>query len=96
MNDDSQQEDRMEEQTRARAYQLWLEEGQPEGRADVHWDMAREIVAQQENYLATTKPIGEAGPVEESLVALDNQGEFPTLTDQGEMETPRKGTPPRR
>ncbi|MEP9369081.1 DUF2934 domain-containing protein [Xanthobacter sp. VNH20] len=83
--------DEEQDKIREKAYQIWLDEGRPEGREAVHWDMARELVAQQENYLSTTKPVGDAQEqVEESTIALDNQGEFPTLTDQGEMEPPRK------
>ncbi|OYX69471.1 MAG: hypothetical protein B7Y95_18210 [Rhizobiales bacterium 32-66-11] len=88
--------DTEQDKIRHKAYQIWQEEGCPEGRSDVHWDMARELVAQQENYLSTTKPVGDGEPsVEDSTVALDNQGEFPTLTDQGEMEAPRKLQPRR-
>lgn len=34
-----------EERVRARAYQIWLEEGRPEGRADIHWQRAVESLA---------------------------------------------------
>ncbi|HQS08998.1 MAG: hypothetical protein B7Y12_11040 [Rhizobiales bacterium 24-66-13] len=88
--------DEEQDKIRQKAYQIWQEEGCPEGRSDVHWDMARELVAQQENYLSTTKPVGDAeGRAEDSTIALDNQGDFPTLTDQGEMEAPRKVRPRR-
>jgi hypothetical protein len=30
-----------EEHVRHQAYMLWLEEGQPEGKADEHWHRAR-------------------------------------------------------
>lgn len=33
-----------EEHIRSHAYALWLEEGQPEGRADEHWHRARDAV----------------------------------------------------
>lgn len=33
-----------EQLIRERAYQLWLAEGCPEGRADFHWHVAREQV----------------------------------------------------
>jgi hypothetical protein len=35
----------LEQRIRERAYSIWLEEGSPEGRADVHWDLATELVA---------------------------------------------------
>ncbi len=80
-----------EERIRARAYRLWQEEGCPEGRAEVHWDKASELVAIEESYKDTLKPHpGEAyaesptGEPVEPLLAVRNLGEFPTLTDQGE------------
>lgn len=69
--------DEREERLRKRAHQLWEEEGRPDGRAEMHWVQAREIVALEE---------GHPEPIE----ALANLGEFPTLTDQGEMEIPHR------
>ena len=43
------------ERIRQRAYQIWLEEGRPEGREAVHWDMARELVAIEDAQKATAK-----------------------------------------
>lgn len=40
-------EDR-EQRIRTKAFYIWLEEGCPEGRAQVHWDMATELVAIEE------------------------------------------------
>lgn len=82
-----------------RAYQLWIDEGMPDGRADAHWDLASELVAIEENPDLMLKPnplqpgeeIYPDGPGE-SLEVMDNLGEFPTLTDQGEEQT----TPARR
>ena len=92
MADDSAQQDREhEEKVRERAYRLWQEEGCPEGRADVHWDQARELVAIEENYRSTLKPNpteqfenSPTGEPVEPIEAVRNLGEFPTLTDQGE------------
>ena len=79
-----------------RAYNIWQQEGCPPGRSQVHWEMARELVAIEDNQSLATKPnplvddirrdplTGE--PVE-TLEAVANQGEFPTLTDQGERQT---------
>jgi Protein of unknown function (DUF2934) len=86
-----------EERIRERAYRLWLEEGQPEGKASEHWERARELLALEsdpeegkesldEGY-NKTGPWGE--PVEEASI-LENLGEFPTTTDQGEQEPPKK------
>jgi hypothetical protein len=83
--------DDFEERVRRRAYRLWQEEGCPEGRADAHWDMACELVAIEDNQKLTLKPIsagthGPAGEPIEPLEAVENVGEFPTLTDQGEEQ----------
>jgi len=51
-------EDDREQRIRSKAYQIWLNEGCPEGRAEAHWDMATELVAIEENYALTF----EAGP----------------------------------
>src|SRR5262245_12113875 len=79
-----------------RAYRLWVEEGCPEGRQELHWDKARELVAIEQNQKQTTKPVthqqGVAGEPVEPIEAVENAGEFPTLTDQGEQQ----GMPKRR
>lgn len=79
-----------EERVRRRAYRLSQEEGCPEGRANAHWDLARELVAIEENQKLTTHKLGPEGsnerrgePVEQTD-PVRNEGEFPTLTDQGE------------
>jgi hypothetical protein len=85
--------DDYEERVRKRAYRIWIDEGCPEGREKLHWEMARELVAIEENYEATLQPAPAAGeetssgePVE-PIEAVENLGEFPTLTDQGEERT---------
>jgi large subunit ribosomal protein L21 len=37
----------VEEAIRARAYQFWLEEGRPHGRADIHWQRALASLTEQ-------------------------------------------------
>jgi len=88
----------LEQRIRDRAYQIWLDEGCPEGRADAHWDMASELIAIQDNHKLTLKPLRDAQHVGsraepvEPLLSVENAGEFPTLTDQGEENTyPRRG-----
>ncbi len=84
--------DDYEKRVRQKAYSLWEQEGRPEGREDAHWDMARELVAIEDNQMLATKPIvgptgvGEAGEPIEPIEAIENSGEFPTLTDQGEEQ----------
>lgn len=82
-----------EKRVRDRAYKLWQEEGCPEGRADVHWDKARELVAIEENIDLTLKPLprpadfGNYGEPVEPLGPAENTGETPTIVDQGEEQT---------
>ena len=86
-----------EDRIRERAYRLWIEEGRPEGKESEHWERARELLAlesdpdegTQEPDEGYNKPGPWGEPVEEASI-LENQGEFPTVTDQGEQETPKK------
>jgi hypothetical protein len=63
--------------------------------------MARELIAIEENQKLATKPVpSDAGPTGEPIEpieAVENAGEFPTMTDQGEERAyphrrPRKTT----
>jgi hypothetical protein len=91
MSRDEEQE--LLERIRLRAYRLWEQEGRPEGRSDVHWDQASELVAIEDNQRLTTRPapasesLGPTGEPVEPIQAVENLGEFPTLTDQGEERT---------
>src|SRR4051812_33977246 len=83
-----------EARIRARAHQIWEEEGRPEGRAQEHWDKARELIAVEDNQGLATRPNPVVGGGElatgtepvEPLLAVENQGEFPNLADQGEEQ----------
>jgi hypothetical protein len=86
MPDDLASPEDDEERIRAKAYALWQSEGEPHGRADAHWTMAREMVATEDSLQSTLLPIGGTDEAEPAI-ALSNQGEFPGLADQGE-ETP--------
>jgi hypothetical protein len=85
--------DDFEERVRQRAYRLWRDEGCPEGRSDVHWEKARELVAIEENLDLTLKPIPDPGSIGpygepvEPIEAAENMGDTPTLVDQGEERT---------
>jgi hypothetical protein len=76
----------LERRIRERAYQIWLEEGQPRGREKEHWELAKFAIAQKDG-LATTL-VSPVMPGSEPIEALINQGEFPTLVDQGEGQAP--------
>jgi hypothetical protein len=66
----------------------------PEGREKDHWGIAIELVAIEDGQQETLKPIqqnlGPTGEPIEPLEAVENAGEFPTLTDQGEVENPKR------
>jgi hypothetical protein len=94
-------ENELNERIRRRAYKLWQEEGCPTGREEVHWDMATELVAIEDNQMLTTSPVeassetGSSGDPIEPAEVVKNLGEFPTATtDQGEQSyPPQRPTP---
>src|SRR5215217_8175446 len=74
-----------DERVRLRAYEIWLNEGRPEGRDARHWEMAREIVGYEDARRSTLIPgNGGAGEPAEPSIAFENQSEMPSLTDQGD------------
>ena len=83
----------IEQRIPERAYRIWLDEGCPEGREKDHWDMATELVAIEDVQQSTLKPIDQnlvpLGQPVEPLEAVQNAGEFPTLT-QGEGQYPEQ------
>lgn len=85
-------EEDLDQRIRERAFMLWIDDGQPEGRAQDHWDLARELIAIEDGQMATTRPVQDelAGEPVEPLEALENAGEFPTMRDQGEMRIPER------
>lgn len=68
-----------------KARDLWEAQGRPEEGPAHFTDMAKELLAIAENPHATTLPVEDSRiPDAEPLLAVENQAEFPTLTDQGE------------
>ena len=88
--------DDREERIRLKAHEIWEQEGKPQGRDAVHWDMASELIAIEENQALTLVPLEQsqrdlaAEREGEPVEALENAGEFPTLTDQGEQQIPHR------
>lgn len=74
-----------ESRVRRKAHELWVSEGGPHGRAEDHWRIASQLVAEDDAGRSELLPYGDAidQPVEEAAT-LDNLGEFPGLTDQGD------------
>lgn len=72
----------------AKAHELWEAEGRPHGRDQEHWDEAKEIVALHDSAGTALLPrdAGAEEPVEERSIAIDNEGEAPSLTDTGEHD----------
>jgi hypothetical protein len=72
----------LERRIRERAYQVWEQEGRPEGRAGDHWEKARILVAIEDDRTSLV-PVAPERAEEADLQA--NLGEVPTgLTDQGD------------
>ena len=74
-----------EDRIRRKAHELWEAEGHPHGRDQDHWDQAREIIAIEDSQASTLLPrdTGAQEPIEPRQ-AVENYGDVPNLTDQGE------------
>ena len=85
----------LEQRIRAKAEQLWTENGCPSGGPESFRDQASEQLAIQDNTASTLRPNpeGEAASPDDSepLQAVENLGDLPNLTDQGETEDYPKG-----
>ena len=77
---------------RARARRMWYEDGCPKGREDEYMERARELQAIADHpeagllpnpMVAHPEPAATEEPVEEAEL-MENLGEFPGRTDQGE------------
>jgi len=79
----AEQHDR-EKRIRAKAHEIWEQEGRPHGKEHEHWEKARTLVAIEDDR-TSLKPI-ESESVEDADIQK-NLGEFPTaLTDQGDRQ----------
>jgi hypothetical protein len=91
-----QDDEERQERIRRKAYELWEAAGRPDGQSEVHWDKATELVAIEDNQALATKPVsdvkptGPTGEPVEPVEALENTGEYPTMTDQGEQLNPAR------
>jgi Protein of unknown function (DUF2934) len=74
--------DELEQRIRERAYTIWLDEGCPDGRDKEHWEVAKLAIADEDGQAVTL--LAPEAPQPEPTEAIENQGEFPTLVDQGE------------
>jgi len=58
-----------EDNIRAIAYGLWLEEGRPEGRAEAHWRKAYELVTSESIPPLTVKKTPAPAPAKKAVSA---------------------------
>ncbi|MGF1624051.1 MAG: DUF2934 domain-containing protein [Alphaproteobacteria bacterium] len=74
----------LEEQVRRKAEELWTRDGRPAGGPSQYHDRARQLMAAGVDGSALKpNPIREPERPE-PVEAVENLGEFPGLTDQGE------------
>ncbi len=82
-----------EDRIRARAKRIWEREGKPDGRAEAHWEMAREEIAIEDNQMLATRPNPAAGGKEfadgtedaEPLTAAETGfADMPGASNQGD------------
>lgn len=89
-------DDELNGRIRGRAEKLWREAGSPATGVEAFLDDARTLLAIEDNPKAGTLPnpinrpdnIGPEGEPIEPTLAVENEGEFPGLTDQGEQVYP--------
>lgn len=77
------------ERIRHRARRLWEEHGRPAGGEEAFRELASELVAIEDSQMAASRPNPAASGEDiagEPVEPIENQGEFPTLTDQGEEQ----------
>jgi hypothetical protein len=100
--------DDTEQRIAVRAYHLWEQDGRPNGQDLDHWERARFLIGIEDSGQAgqlpnpsiptVQNPSGTAPshpPAEPVAEAIENLGEFPGLTDQGERaQAPRVEPPP--
>ena len=78
----------LNQKIRGKARELWELEGCPEGRELLHWDMARELVVQENTAEFTLVPaVIEGNDIIDAVAALDNLREVPDLSHKGEEQT---------
>jgi Protein of unknown function (DUF2934) len=69
-----------EDRIRARARHIWEREGKPDGRAEAHWEMAREEIAIEDSQSLTLLPNPAANGKE--FVSDGNEAEPVTAAEE--------------
>ena len=74
----------LEQRIRARAHQIWEQEGRPQGREHDHWEKARILVSIEDDK-SSRKPVEPERP--EPAQVMENLGEFPSAPiDEGDRQ----------
>lgn len=74
-----------DDRIRAKAQEMWHTAGRPDGGPEQFLEQARALLEIYENPTAgQIDPDKAARPRIDTLVEVENQGEFPGLTDQGD------------
>ena len=55
-------DDELERRMRERAFLIWIDEGEPEGRDKEHWEMARTAVEEEDKQRADKEKFGLRPP----------------------------------
>ncbi|MFT4148936.1 MAG: DUF2934 domain-containing protein [Paracoccaceae bacterium] len=77
--------DAFDRRVQARAQKMWEEAGRPDGGAELFRERARDLLEISENPEAGRMSVAESTrPRINTLVDVENQGEMPGLTDQGD------------
>ena len=77
----------LNQKIRDKARELWELEGCPKGRELLHWDMARELVVQENTAEFTLVPaVAEGNDIIDAVAALDNLREVPDLSRKDEEQ----------
>ena len=78
MNPQTQPLSDIETRIRMRAYQIWLEEGQPEGRDQEHWDKARKLIEGEDGGSKPSKDAQAASFTDAVTAAIDPASKITT------------------
>jgi len=70
----SEEENDLESRIAARAFQIWIEEGQPYGRQQEHWELAKHAIALEDGQASASK---ESAPHAEPITPAAGQSEWP-------------------
>lgn len=91
----------IEDLVRERAHKIWIEEGQPEGRSEAHWQRAqdelqRELAAARPHPEMTASLSEPSASPDAGVTARPDPGVTAKPSTKVKTEAPRKGGPSRK